>query len=169
MGDKERNGERTLRRNRHTQATQSPGPQACLQSHLHYSTSPALSEPGVWQEMRFTSILAHPTMTWHLSWPLVQPSEAQRMDLFSLQGPGRESTGARSIVSLKIWWKRVMKGGISKRKERKKMGIPPVWHCEENRQWVSPETYRFGAKDTQARLYTHPSKWFMERMKSSLV
>lgn len=91
MGDEEGNGERTLQMNRHTQAWAT----AHLQSHLPYSTPPALSEPGVWQETRFTSILAHSTTIWHFPWPLVQPSKAQRMDLFSL--PFSKDQGGKTL------------------------------------------------------------------------
>lgn len=57
----------------HTPITQSPGPQEGLQSHLLYCTPLAVSEPGACR-----------LETWHLSWPLAQPSKPQRMDLFSL-------------------------------------------------------------------------------------
>lgn len=61
-----------------------PWTQEGIQSHLAPYVPLALSEPGAWLETRFTSRLAQPPMTWHLSWPLAQLSKAQRMDLFSL-------------------------------------------------------------------------------------
>lgn len=70
-------------------------------------------------------------MTWHLSWPLVQHSKAQRMDLFSL-------------LFSKEWERRrwgkydYFPENITERSDEegwfpKKMAIHPVWHCRENR------------------------------------
>lgn len=55
---------------------------ACKATYPAACLLPFLSLGHGWR--LFISILAQPPMTWHLSWPLVQPSKSQRMDLFSL-------------------------------------------------------------------------------------
>ena len=57
------------------------------------------------------SMLAQPLVTWHEPWLNLARLREWPCTLAPQQGPGRESTGARSIVSMTIRWERVMEDG----------------------------------------------------------
>lgn len=73
---------------------------ACKATYPAACLLPFLSLGHGWRP--FISILAQPPMTWHLSWPLVQLSKAQRMDLSSSpfsKDQGGEALGQVGLFS----------------------------------------------------------------------